>query len=125
MNYKELLQDEDALSKLTLEEVKELQNRLNICWQQLKPKSPEFHILNDPDNIKVSERTYVDENLIPRIEYVISINQEALQDHKVLWKDYYISELGVNPENYDECIERDFFGFIDEKLQQFFLKVDT
>jgi hypothetical protein len=125
MNYKELLQDEDALSKLTLDEVKELQNRLYTRQEQLKPRPPKFHILDNPDNIKVSERTYMDENLLPRIEYAISINQEALQDHKVLWKDYYVSGKGVNPEDYDERIKRDFFDIINEQLHQFFYKVDT
>jgi hypothetical protein len=120
MNYKELLQDEDALSQLTLDEIKQLRNRLYVRQEQLKPRPPKFHILDNPDNIKVSERTYVDENHIPRIEYVISINQEALQDHKVLWKDYYVSAIGVTPENYDERIKQDFFGIINEKFHLFY-----
>jgi hypothetical protein len=125
MNYKELLQDEDALSKLTLEEIKELQRKLYDRQEQLKPKPPEFHIVNNPDNIKVSERTYLDENFIPRIEYVISINQEALQDHKVLWKDFYVSSIRVKPEDYDKRINQDLFGIINEKLYEFYYREDT
>jgi hypothetical protein len=117
-NYEQILKNQDIISQLTLEEVNNLQRLLDKREYQLKAVPPEKHILDNPDNIKVSKRKFIDDILIPRVEYVISVNQEAVKDHKVLWRQYHIdnSPSYFTIEKIDKNMDNDIFRWIEEKL---------
>ena len=51
-----------------------------------EPNCPGIHIAN---NIKIEKSEYVDENLIPILQFNISVSKETLQDHKILWLNYF------------------------------------
>ena len=51
-----------------------------------EPKFPKLHIAN---YIKIEETEYVNEDLVPTLQFNISVSKEALQDHKVLWMQYF------------------------------------
>jgi len=95
LNYNQILKNQDTISKLTLDEVRQLKDELQKREYELKTTPPAYHMLYDPDNIKISTRNIIDDDLIPRIEYVLSVNKEAIQDHKARWKRYMIDNCGV------------------------------
>lgn len=51
-----------------------------------KPEFPKLHITN---YIKIEETEYVNEDLVPTLQFNISVSKEALQDHEVLWMQYF------------------------------------
>ena len=51
-----------------------------------EPTFPKFHIA---DHIKIEETEYVNDELVPVIQFNISVSKEALQDHKLFWLDYF------------------------------------
>jgi hypothetical protein len=51
-----------------------------------EPTPPSLHLAN---YIKIEETSYVDENLVPTLQFNISVSKEALQDHKTLWLSYF------------------------------------
>lgn len=51
-----------------------------------EPKYPNLHIV---DYIKIEETEYVSDELVPTLQFNISVSKEALQDHKVLWLRYF------------------------------------
>ena len=51
-----------------------------------EPEFPKLHIAN---YIKIDETEYVNEDLVLTLQFNISISKEALQDHKVLWMQYF------------------------------------
>lgn len=81
-DYKQILKNLDTISQLSLEEVKTLQGLLYKRANEIKRKEPEYHILNDPDNIRVLKRKVI-ESMTPRVEYLISVNQEAATDQMI------------------------------------------
>jgi hypothetical protein len=119
-NYEQILKNQDLISQLNLEEIDNFQKLLAERKYKLKLKPPEFHILNNPDNIKVSGRKVVDDEFIPRVEYIISVNQEAVRDHKVLWKQYHIDNDFKTEETVDDYMNRLIYGWIDEKFYRFY-----
>jgi hypothetical protein len=119
-NYEQILKNQDLISQLSLEEITNFQKLLAERKYKLKLKPPEFHILNNPDNIKVSGRKVVDDEFIPRVEYIISVNQEAVRDHKVLWKQYHIDNDFKTEETVDDYMNRLIYGWIDEKFYRFY-----
>jgi len=124
-DYKQILKNQDTISQLSLEDVKTLQGLLYKREYEFKTKSPERHILDDPENIKVSMEKFVDENLIPRVEYTISLNQEAVTDHKNLWKQYHIDNNYKTQENVDEYMDSLIWGWMVEKLHNCFNGVEN
>ncbi len=50
---------------------------------------PSYNILDDPDAIKFEEKTYVNDDLIPVVEYKIIVNKESLHRHHFEWKDVF------------------------------------
>ena len=116
LNYNQILKNQDTISKLTLDEVRKLKHELQKREYELKTNPPTYHMLNDPDNIKISTRNIIDDTLMSRIEYVVSVNKEAVQDHKALWKLYIIDNYGVKEENYNDYIHREIFNWIFEKM---------
>jgi hypothetical protein len=119
-NYEQILKNQDLISQLNLEEIDNFQKLLAERRYKLKLKPPEFHILNNPNNIKVSGRKVVDDEFIPRVEYIISVNQEAVRDHKVLWKQYHIDNDFKTEETVDDYMNRLIYGWIDEKFYRFY-----
>ena len=124
-DYKQILKNQDIISQLSLEDVKTLQGLLHKRQYELKAKPPERHILDDPENIKASTKKLVDENLIPRVEYIISVNQEAVTDHKVLWRQYYIDNNYKSQESVDEYMNTLIWGWMVEKLHNCFNGVEN
>ena len=114
-NYEEL---SNTISQLTIEEVNELKQLLNTREYNLKTKPPEYHINHNPDNIKVSKSKVVGDDFIPRVEYTISVNQEAVRDHKVLWRQYHIDNSYKKPEDVDDYMDILIFDWITEKLEE-------
>ena len=51
-----------------------------------EPEFPKLHIAN---YIKIEETEYVNEDLVPTLQFNISVSKEALQDHEVLWMQYF------------------------------------
>jgi hypothetical protein len=52
----------------------------------IEPKFPKIHIAK---SIKIEETEYVSDELVPTLQFNISVSKEALQDHKVLWLQYF------------------------------------
>ena len=119
-DYKQILKNQDIINQLSLEEVKNLQRLLNNREFQIKGKTPEFHILDNPDNIKISKNTIVDDNFIPRVEYIISVNKEAVLDHKNLWRQWYIDNVYRTQEDVDDYMDTLIHSWIVEKLYECF-----
>jgi hypothetical protein len=124
-DYKQILKNQDTISQLSLEDVKTLQGLLCKREFELKAKPPERHILDDPENIKVSMEKFVDENLIPRVEYTISVNQEAVTDHKNLWRQYYIDNNYRTQEDVDEYVDALIHSWVVEMLHECFNGVEN
>lgn len=58
-----------------------------------EPDCPKIHVANE---IKIEKSEYVDENLIPTLQFNISVSKETLQDHKTLWSNYFKEYLEYN-----------------------------
>lgn len=116
-DYKQILKNEDTILQLSLEEVQNLKRLLYKREIEIKGTKPKYHILNDPDNIKVSKQKVV-ENMTPRVEYLISVNQEAVTDHKNLWKQWYMDNDYVKEENIDNYMNSLILQWMEEKLQK-------
>ena len=114
-NYEEL---SNVISQLTIEEVNEVKQLLNTRKSNLEAKPPEYHILDNPDNIKVSKSKVIGDDFTPRVEYTISVNQEAVRDHKVLWKQYHIDNSYIQLEHVDGYMDNLIFEFITEQLEK-------
>lgn len=50
---------------------------------------PEFPKLHVAKHIKIEETEYVSDELVPTLQFNISVSKEMLQDHKVLWSSYF------------------------------------
>ena len=55
-DYQQILKNLDTISQLTIEEVNNLQRLLDKRAYEIKSIPPRIHILDNPDNIKVSKR---------------------------------------------------------------------
>ena len=51
-----------------------------------EPTFPKFNIV---DHIKIEETECVNDELVPVVQFNISVSKEALQDHKFFWLDYF------------------------------------
>ena len=116
-DYKQILKNLDTISQLSLEDVQNLQRLLFKREIEIKGKEPEYHILNDPDNIRVSKQKVI-ENMTPRVEYLISINQEAVTDHKNLWRQWYMDNDYVKEENIDKHMNSLILSWMEQRLQE-------
>ena len=116
-DYKQILKNEDTISQLSLEEVQNLQRLLSKREIEIKGKKPEYHILDNPNNIRVSKGKVI-ENMTPRVQYLISVNQEAVIDHKNLWKQWYMDNDYVKEENIDNYMNSLILQWMEEKLQK-------
>lgn len=56
------------------------------CGKMTEPEYPKFHIAN---HIKIEETEYVNAELVPVIQFNISLSKEALQDHTIFWTQYF------------------------------------
>lgn len=65
---------------------------------------PTYNIFKDNDAIQIEERSYVNDDLIPVIEYKITINKESLHRHQFEWKEvfnHHYQKVLSNPPNWD------------------------
>ena len=51
-----------------------------------EPKFPKNYIA---ETVKIEETEYISDELIPTLQFNISVSKEALRDHKVLWLQYF------------------------------------
>lgn len=116
-DYKQILKNEDTISQLSLEEIRNLKTLIFKREREIKGKEPEYHILNDPDNIRVFKRKVI-ENMTPRVEYLISVNQEAVTDHKNHWRQWCMDNDYVKEENIDNYMNSLILQWMEEKLQE-------
>jgi hypothetical protein len=60
---------------------------------------PSYNIFDDPDAIKFEETTYVNDDLIPVVEYKIIVNKESLHRHRFEWKNVFenIHRCSITP----------------------------
>ena len=59
-----------------------------------EPTNPQLHIAN---YIKIEETEYVNGDLVPTLQFNISVSKEAFQDHKTLWLAYFKEYEKWNP----------------------------
>lgn len=55
---------------------------------------PEYNIFKDENAFQFEERSYVNENLIPVVEFKITINKESIQRHELEWKKLFSTHYG-------------------------------
>lgn len=55
---------------------------------------PEYNIFKDENAFQFEERSYVNENLIPVVEFKITINKESIQRHELEWKELFSTHYG-------------------------------
>lgn len=55
---------------------------------------PEYNIFKDDMAFQFEERSYVNENLIPVVEFKITVNKESLQRHEMEWKELFSTHYG-------------------------------
>ena len=116
-DYKQILKNQDTISQLSLEDVQNLQRLLFKREIEIKGKEPEYHILDDPDNIRVSKQKVI-ENMTPRVQYLISVNQEAVTDHKNLWRQWCIDNEYIKEENIDNYMNSLILRWMEQRLQE-------
>lgn len=69
------------------EELLNLKDELTSYLRGQEPEPPSIHIRNF---IKIEDSVYVDKDeLIPKVEFKITTNKEAIQDHINLWSNYF------------------------------------
>lgn len=111
------------LSKLSDEELLELQNNVRDYIHNKIIPEPDFHLYN---SIQIKESSYVNPNtLVPTHEFKISVNKEDIHHYKVLWENYYKKEQkffryhrSLPPEkqatlDVKHAIERKFIDYLD------------
>ena len=116
-DYKQILKNQDLISNLSIEEVENLERLLFRRKRELEEKHPDWHILDNLDNIKVSKQEVI-EDLVPRMEYTISVNKEAVTDHKNLWRKWYIDNMHRTEENVDEFMDVEILRWMEQKLEK-------
>jgi restriction endonuclease S subunit len=116
-DYKQILKNQDLISNLSIEEVERFERLLFRRKRELEEKHPDWHILDNPDNIKVSKQEVI-EDLVPRMEYTISVNQEAVTDHKNLWRKWYIDNMHRTKETVDEFMDSEILRWMEQKLEK-------
>jgi len=79
-----------------------------------EPIPPKLHIAN---RLKIEESSYIDE-LVPILEFKISVSKEVIQDHKTLWlkyfKDYNRYHKKNSPSPELEVSNQIIRGFVDK-----------
>lgn len=50
---------------------------------------PTYNVLEDENAFQFEERSYVNDDLIPVIEYKITVNKESLHQHQMEWKELF------------------------------------
>jgi predicted metal-binding protein len=87
---------------------------------------PEYNIFEDENAFQFEEKTYVNENLIPVVEFKITVNKEALQDHRSFWKELFAHHYGKilsGPPKWDSVLmERYLRENIVNKFRKFILQ---
>lgn len=81
-----------------------------------EPTPPSLHLAN---YIKIEETSYVDGNLVPTLQFNISVSKEVLQDHKTLWLSYFeeyekMKPYGTEPNPEIELKNQIIRAFVDK-----------
>ena len=50
---------------------------------------PSYNMFNNPEAVLITQRERIPDDLIPVIEYVITVNKEAIRDHTAFWLPVY------------------------------------
>jgi len=68
---------------------------------------PTYNIFKDDQAIQIEERAYVNDNLVPVVEYKITVNKESLQRHQMEWKQLFkihYEQTLTNPSNWGSIL---------------------
>ena len=68
---------------------------------------PTYNIFKDEQSIQIEERAYVNDNLVPVVEYKITVNKESLQRHQMEWKQLFkihYEQTLANPSNWGSIL---------------------
>lgn len=96
------------IQELSLEELSEVARMVSdqqTITRQLE--EPSFHIRNDRNNVIITKKDTIDDNLIPRSSIIIGVNKEAILEHKILWGSHFIMK-GRDPEFYTNTQINDY-----------------
>jgi hypothetical protein len=74
---------------MTLFERFEIDEELKSPLEKRGVHIPTYNIFEDENAIQIEEVTYVNENLIPVLDYKIIVNKESLHRHKQEWKELF------------------------------------
>jgi hypothetical protein len=58
---------------------------------------PSYNMFDTPEAVVITQRERITDDLIPVIEYVITVNKEAIRDHTAFWFPAY-RYLHLDPE---------------------------
>lgn len=81
-----VVDDNGSMKPIILQssDIKEI--KIQVSNEFLKePIPPKLHVAN---NIKIEESSYIDE-LVPILEFKISVSKEVIRDHEILWLKYF------------------------------------
>ena len=70
---------------------------------------PTYNIFKDEQAIQIEERDYVNDSLVPVVEYKITVNKESLQRHQMEWKQLFkihYEQTIKNPSNWGSIVKK-------------------
>lgn len=80
---------------------------------------PSYNMFDIPEAIVITQRERITDDLIPVIEYVITVNKEAIRDHSAFWFPAY-RYLQLDPEEQTrESLKRSILLSIVEKFKNY------
>jgi predicted metal-binding protein len=103
-----------------------IDDRLANSLKKAGTHIPTYNIFDDKDAFQFEERSYVNENLIPVVEYKITVNKESLHQHQTEWKHIFSTHYGkvlVCPPKWDSILIQQYIlqGIV-EKFRRYILE---
>jgi hypothetical protein len=80
---------------------------------------PSYNMFDIPEAVLISQRECITDDLIPVIEYVITVNKEAIKDHTSFWMPVYRHLHLHLEEQSSEALSRDIQYGIAEKFKKY------
>ena len=68
---------------------------------------PTYNIFKDEQAFQIEEDSYVNDYLVPVVEYKITVNKESLQRHQMEWKQLFkihYEQTLINPSNWGSIL---------------------
>jgi hypothetical protein len=83
--------------------------------ENIKVKIPAYFLGDNEDDIVITDRDCITDDLIPIIEISISINKESVMQHILEWRPYWNSRKG----NTNMWMKSQIFNAIDSKISNY------